>query len=260
MEIAIIGLGWVGRKLKAQLTHRGHSVYVARHQNWQEDLSLINTLHCVINCAGHTGFPNVDYCELDKNTTYQANAIMPIQIYEYCKSRKIHMSHFSSGCIYQGKIECVYADPNFFGSTYSISKGISDNFLKRKCLVFRIRMPFTNIDEPKNFLSKIYKYAKHGKLYNGGQNSLTDLDEAISCAADLIERQETGPFNLVNPGSLDMEQIIKIMKLTNVKWYDKQEFILDTKCIRSNCVIPAYNKMQNINMSIEKCIESITTE
>ena len=203
MKIAIIGLGWVGKKIKNELLNRGHAIYEIHHNGWMSQLCNLKVDY-IVNCAGYTGYPNVDACENDKNLVYSSNAILPIQIYNYCQEKNIKLAHFSSGCIYQGCIKSTYANPNFFGSTYSISKGISDNYLKWRSLVFRIRMPFTGAHEQKNFISKIYKYATTGKLFNGGQNSLTNLDEATIIACDLIESNAIGPYNLVNKGSLDM--------------------------------------------------------
>lgn len=263
MNIAVVGMGWVGKKIISELMHRGHEVYAYNHLLWkqcQEYISSLPKLDYVVNCAGYTGYPNVDACELDKPKVYYANASMPIEMYNFCKYNDIRFAHFSSGCIYQGEIENRYAEPNFFGSTYSISKGISDDYLKYKSLVFRIRMPFTAIDEPKNLISKILYYAKHGKLYNGGQNSLTNLDEAIIIACDLIESGSAGPYNLVNKGSLDMKKIAEIMNLGDIKWFNEEEFNSTVKCVRSNCVIPSHSQMSNVEESLTNCIKKILGE
>lgn len=254
MKVAIVGIGWIGRKMKEELMSRGHKVFTISHDGWISQICGIK-FDYIINCAGHTGYPNVDSCELSKNTTYLANTVLPIQIYDYCQDFNIKFAHFSSGCIYKGNIKSIYAEPNFFGSTYSISKGISDNFLKWRCLLFRIRMPFSGRHEYKNFLSKIYRYSKEGKLFDGGQNSLTNVDEAVTIACDLIEKDAFGPFNLVNQGSLNLHQIVNMMDLKNVKWYNEEEFKSNIKCSRSNCVIPSYEKMSRIENSLFKAIQ-----
>ena len=54
--------------------------------------------------------------------------------------------------------------PNFFGSSYSIVKGATDQLMfhlnDETCLNIRIRMPITNIDHPRNFITKIINYEK----------------------------------------------------------------------------------------------------
>lgn len=245
MKILLVGTGWVGNKTYVELIKRGHMVISTSHS------TVYDVLHSgvydwVINAAGVTGTPNVDACELDKFNTFNGNSIFPIELYEACKTYGINFSHFSSGCIYEGDILSVNASPNFFGSTYSISKGISDTYLKDKAQVYRIRMPFTVLDEPKNFLTKVIKYAKTGKLYEGGLNSLTYLDDAITVACDLIEEgAPNGPYNLVNGGSVTMHDIVRIFKL-DPEWFTVEEFRAATACGRSNCVIPSHPKMPSV--------------
>lgn len=250
MQILLVGRGWVGTKMYIELTKRGHNLTLVSSLT---AFHMLNTrsYDWVVNSAGVTGTPNVDACELDKFNTFQGNTIYPIQLYEACKTSGVNFSHFSSGCIYEGNIDSVDADPNFFGSTYSISKGISDTYLKDKAQVYRIRMPFTAFNEPKNFLTKVIKYAKTGKLYEGGLNSLTYLDDAITVACDLIEeRAPNGPYNLVNRGAVTMHDIANIFKL-EPQWFTSEEFRAATACGRSNCVIPSYHKMPHVLERLE---------
>lgn len=245
MKILLVGRGWVGTKMYTELSKRGHSITFVSHMTAFHMLEN-NTYDWVINTAGVTGTPNVDACELDKLNTYKGNTLYPIELYEACKVSGVNFSHFSSGCIYEGMIDSVSADPNFFGSTYSISKGISDTYLKDKAQVYRVRMPFTAVDEPKNFLTKVIKYATIGKLIEGGLNSLTYLDDAIIAACDLVEeRAPNGQYNLVNDGAVTMHDIVRIFKL-EPDWFTPDEFRSATACGRSNCVIPPYHKMPHV--------------
>lgn len=250
MNILLVGRGWTGNKMYNELIKRGHVVNFVSHTSAFDTLKR-EAYDWVVNAAGITGTPNVDACELDKANTYKGNALFPIELYEACKSVGIRFSHFSSGCIYEGQIQSVNADPNFFGSTYSISKGISDTYLKYKAQVYRIRMPFTVVDEPKNFLTKVIKYATTGKLYEGGLNSLTYLDDAITAACELIEENAPdGPYNLVNSGAVTMEDIARIFKLLP-HWFTAEEFRNATACGRSNCVILPHPKMPSVLERLE---------
>lgn len=250
MKILLVGRGWVGNKMYVELTKRGHNITFVSHMTAFHMLETTK-FDWAVNAAGVTGTPNVDACELDKLNTYKGNALYPIELYEACKASGVNFSHFSSGCVYEGNIDSPIADPNFFGSTYSISKGISDTYLKTKAQVYRIRMPFTAFDEPKNFLTKVIKYAKTGKLYEGGLNSLTYLDDAITVACDLIEEgAPNNPYNLVNDGAVTMNDITRIFKL-DPHWFTPEEFRSATACGRSNCVIPSYNKMPHVLERLE---------
>lgn len=256
MKIILVGAnGWVGKKMSTELKKRGHTVLPIRHEFiFTEFLNKTHRVYdWVVNCGGVTGVPNVDACEKEKGYTLEGNAVFPVRLLDECKKYGIKMAHFSSGCIYQGHITDVNADPNFFGSTYSISKGISDVILKKEALVFRIRMPFTGEREPKNLLTKILNYAKNGKLYDSGYNSFTDLDEAVQVACDLVEEGAIGPYNLVNSGYLNMRELVELLDVY-AEFYTEEEFKTVTTAERSTCVIPAYENMSGVITAMKQAI------
>lgn len=253
MKILVVGAGWTGKKVYNELLARKKlQVAIASHTHAQD---VIHNYDYVINCAGVTGSPNVDACELDKKGTIEGNAVYPILLQKLCQEHNIKFAHFSSGCIYTGEINDVNAEPNFFGSIYSVSKGISDSYLKDKALVFRIRMPFTSIDEPKNYLTKVRNYANIAKLYDSGKNSLSDHNEAIKVACDLVLDGATcGAYNLVNKGSVTMRELAQLMKL-DAEWYSTEEFCNVTKAGRSTCTIPAFDAMSSIDDALAKALK-----
>jgi dTDP-4-dehydrorhamnose reductase len=260
MKIMIVGRGWTGTKVYQELTRRGGHTLVFCSHTFAIGLMEQDRYDWVINCAGVTGIPNVDACEKDRLATLDGNALFPIRLYETSKKYNVRMAHFSSGCIYSGIITDVNADPNYFGSIYSISKGVSDVFLKDKAQVYRIRMPFTSIDEPKNYISKVMNYAKTGKLINSGKNSMTDLDEAVGIVCDLIEENApNGPYNLVQSGSVDMYEFAEIFKLTP-DWFTPEKFRASCAAGRSTCTIPAYEKMSDITSALEKAAQQLLQE
>jgi dTDP-4-dehydrorhamnose reductase len=242
--------------MSTELSVRGHRVFTSSHDAAIDILGSIY-VDWVVNCAGVTGVPNVDACEIDKQNTISGNAIYPALLHDICERRHIRFSHFSSGCIYQGNIDSVDAHPNFFGSTYSISKGISDVHLKDKAQVYRIRMPFTGTDEPKNYLTKVLKYARTGKLIDSGHNSLTDLDEAVRVACDLIEAgKPNGYYNLVNSGSITMHELMDMFGM-QVEWFTDEEFKAVTVATRSTCTIPAYACMNDVKTALRNAVTKL---
>src|SRR5262245_38614080 len=56
----------------------------------------------VINCAGKTGRPNVDWCEAHKDKTLRSNVTGALVLFDQCLARNIYLVHMSSGCIFQG--------------------------------------------------------------------------------------------------------------------------------------------------------------
>lgn len=260
MHILVVGRGWAGKKMVKELMSRGHVVTITPHD---KALYLLSTnkgfkpYDWVVNCAGVTGSPNVDACENDKENTIAGNVAFPILLEQACSKNLIRLSHFSSGCIYMGDIEEVDAPPNYFGSIYSVSKGVSDLYLGDKAQVYRVRMPFTGKNEAKNYLTKVYNYAKNGKLIDAGQNSLTDLDEAIRVAANLMEEDKpNGYYNLVNKGSINMHELAEMMGV-NAEWYTPEEFKAATAAGRSTCTIPAYEEMSDLKEALENAISKM---
>lgn len=253
MRILVIGRGWTGRKILAQLKSLGHSVQIVSHERAVETIKYGN-FQWVVNCAGVTGCPNVDACEQIKTATIEGNAVFPILIERVCFENGARLLHFSSGCIYMGIIDSVDAEPNYFGSIYSISKGVSDVYLKDKAVVVRVRMPFTGVDETKNYLSKVYKYAKTAKLIDSGENSLTDLDEAVIVVCNMLEHNvDNGPYNLVNSGSITMHELAVMMGVTP-GWFTAEEFRAATAAGRSTCVIPDSGLMRPVREALADAI------
>lgn len=262
MHFLVVGRGWTGKKVFKELLSRGHVVTFCSHKDVFETIEN-NKFDWVVNCAGKTGSPNVDACEFDKQGTIEANAIFPALLAEACSKGwgtrlwGTRLAHFSSGCIYSGDIYDVDAAPNYFGSIYSVSKGVSDVYLGDKAQVYRIRMPFTGVNEPKNYLTKVYNYAKTGKLIDAGENSLTDLDEAVEVACTLMEQEEpNGYYNLVNKGSVNMHELAELMGIEPT-WFTPEEFKAATAAGRSTCTIPAHENMSNIEDALRLAIANM---
>lgn len=254
MRILVVGRGWVGKKVFNELTERGHVAALVRHEYAISAIERsYDVFDWVVNCAGITGTPNVDGCEKIKAETHLANAVFPVELQRACELSSSRFAHFSSGCIYEGVITDVNADPNYFGSTYSVSKGVSDLILKKNSLVFRVRLPFSGERVAKNLFTKLEKYALSGKLVEGGPNSITDIDEAVKVACDLMEEDAIGPFNLVNEGPITTHEIADILGL-KPQWYTTEEFRAVTAAARSNCTIPHSDRMRSAREALVEAV------
>jgi nucleoside-diphosphate-sugar epimerase len=93
------------------------------------ELGRVNPTH-VLNVAGSTGRPNVDWCEDNKEETIRNNVIGALNLTDACFLKHIHITVFATGCIYHyddkhpiggpGYLETDKA--NFDGSFYSETK------------------------------------------------------------------------------------------------------------------------------------------
>jgi dTDP-4-dehydrorhamnose reductase len=233
----------------------------------------------VINAAGYTGKPNVDACELDKAGTLMGNALLPQIIAHACAVAGIPWGHISSGCIYSGaKIveggktrvekdmtrpelralvekspQSIHGftetdTPNFSFrdgpcSFYSGTKALGEEAIANmgQSYVWRLRIPFDEFDNARNYLSKVQRYAK---VYDN-VNSISHRADFAKAALDLWERRAPlGTYNVTNPGFITtrhvVEQVKKILKPKRKFefWQSDEEFYkVAAKTPRSNCVM-----------------------
>lgn len=164
----------------------------------------------VVNCAGKTGTPNIDWCESHKGDTVRSNVLGPMVLLEQCLKHSIYFVHVGSGCIFDGDNEgngfSEDDSPNYFGSYYSRSKMVIDTVLKEfPVLVVRLRMPFDGTHHPKSLINKLRRYSR----VLDTQNSLTHVPEFITTTVQLMECTATGIFHIVNPGTASPFQIME---------------------------------------------------
>ena len=207
----------------------------------------------LINAAGYTGKPNVDACENHKTETLFGNAILPGRIREVCEDSKLPWGHVSSGCIYTGHKPDGRGfnendPPNFSFRTnncsfYSGTKALGEEILAdaKNCYLWRLRIPFSNIDSSRNYLSKLLRY----EYLLEAENSISHLNDfVIACMATWKKRLPFGIYNVTNPGSVTTKQVVELLKKHLVperefKFFkDEDEFMQKAaRTPRSNCVL-----------------------
>jgi dTDP-4-dehydrorhamnose reductase len=252
----------------------------------------------LINAAGYTGKPNVDACELDKAGTLVGNTLLPQTIVHACAAAGIPWGHVSSGCIYSGaKISDhgqiraekdmtqpgLYAlveqspgkilgftenDPPNFSfrdppcSFYSGTKALGEEAMAGvgQSYIWRLRIPFDEFDNKRNYLSKVQRYAK---VYDN-VNSISHRTDFVKACLDLWElRAPFGIYNVTNPGFVTtrhvVEQIEKILKPARKFefWANDAEFYqVAAKTPRSNCVMDV-SKLLSAGVKIRGVEEAI---
>jgi dTDP-4-dehydrorhamnose reductase len=231
----------------------------------------------MINTAGKTGRPNVDWCETHKEETLHANVLGPLVLQEECRKRGIYWMQISSGCIYEGnkggKGFTEDDEPNFYGSFYSRSKIWSDQMLrelfdspgeKGGVLILRLRMPFGDSLNDRSLITKISKYPKVLDV----QNSLTYLPDFLKAADLLIQKRKTGIYNVVNPGIISPYEIMTMYKEIVDPSREFQKLTLDhlsdvVRAGRSNCMLNCEKLLKEgivmtpIKEAVEKALRSI---
>jgi len=200
----------------------------------------------VLNCAGVTGRPNVDWCEDHKETVIRANVMGTINLADCCFLHSIHLTNFATGCIYQydeahpwdGPGFTEDDPPNFDGSFYSRTKGMTESILRfySNVLTLRLRMPVSDDLHHRSFVTKITRYERVVNIPNS--NSI--LHDLLPAAVAMAENGLFGVYNFTNPGSISHNEVLEMYK----KYIDPQKewenFTLEEqaqilKAPRSNC-------------------------
>jgi dTDP-4-dehydrorhamnose reductase len=168
----------------------------------------------VVNAAGKSGSPNVDWCETHREETVRSNVLGPLVLAEACARAGRHLVHLASGCIFNGPSprpggwrEDDFAVP---GSTYARTKYAADLALERLanvCIV-RVRMPIDAAPHPRNLITKLAHYPYVIDV----RNSVTVVDDLVSVIAALIERRASGVFHAVNPGVLAHRRLLELYR------------------------------------------------
>ncbi|QPC58085.1 hypothetical protein HYE67_000316 [Fusarium culmorum] len=244
--------GWVAGHLKALLEIQGKDVHTTsvRMENITqvaEELKRIQPTH-VLNAAGCTGRPNVDWCEDNKAQTVRSNVIGTLTLADQCDLLGIHCTVFATGCIYQydekhpvGGAGFTEQDvPNFAGSFYSMTKGHVEPILScyENVLILRLRMPVSDDLHPRNFVTKILNYDHVVNI----PNSNTILHDLLPVSISLAEHGDTGVFNFTNPGAVSHNEVLTLFRdiiRPNLTWsnfsIEEQSHVI--KAGRSNCML-----------------------
>ena len=254
------GSGYVGQAYQKLLTTKGIPFKNLKRKNidYTDVATLVKALRTdkpdfLINSAGYTGKPNVDACETDKTNCLFGNAILPGRIAEACEATNTPWGHVSSGCIYTGSredgTEFTEADaPNFTFrqnncSFYSGTKALGEEILKNPANVYlwRLRIPFDNIESPRNYLTKLIRYENLLEA----SNSISQLDEFVAATFACWEKRiPFGTYNVTNPGYVTTREVVELIKERGLStktfnfFKDESEFMaIAAKTPRSNCIM-----------------------
>ena len=66
----------------------------------QAEIEAFGATH-VLNAAGVTGRPNVDWCEDHKIETVRSNVIGTLIVADICEVKGVHHTLFATGCIFE---------------------------------------------------------------------------------------------------------------------------------------------------------------
>ena len=250
------------------------------------ELERVKPTH-VLNAAGSTGRPNVDWCEDHKEETVRNNVVGTLNLADCCYLKGIHITVFATGCIYTydeahpiggpGYLETDKA--NFAGSFSSETKahveevsltGIEKKSTKANhmqimkfysnALILRLRMPVSDDLHSRNFVTKIAKYDRVVDI----PNSNTILTDLLPASILMAEHKDTGIFNFTNPGAISHNEVLALFKEYVRPDFTWKNFTLEEqakviKAGRSNCKLDTtklINKLKEYNYEVPEIHEA----
>ena len=214
--------GWIGGKLIELLTAQGKTFHLAESRTYNRESVLaeiekIKPTH-VLNAAGVTGRPNVDWCEDHRDETIRSNVLGTLTVADICAIKGIHHLLYATGCIFEyddvhvigGKGFTEEENANFHGSFYSHTKALCEDLLHEypTTCTLRVRMPISDDLSSRNFVTKIVKYDKVVNI----PNSMTVLTDLLPVSLIMAERKLTGIYNFCNPGAISHNEVLDLYR------------------------------------------------
>lgn len=224
--------GWIGGMVVEMLTNTGATFKAAEsrmenRESVEAEIKEFKATH-ILNLAGVTGRPNVDWCESHKEDTVRANVIGCLTLCDVAFKNNVHVTNMATGCIYhydearpQGTYDESKNDwldggvfeetdePNFKGSWYSRTKGYVDRILLHSydnVMTLRLRMPISDDLSPRNFVTKISRYERVVNI----PNSMSVLYDLVPLMMGMANAKKTGLFNFTNPGVISHNQVLDL--------------------------------------------------
>jgi len=220
----------------------------------------------VLNAAGVTGRPNVDWSETHQAETIVGNTLLPIVVALACQERGAYLLHVGSGCVFYG--DSPHPDKkwreNDFGNpvpVYSRSKWAADVVLSTlpNVGIARIRMPIDSVPSERNLIDKLAKYPKIIDV----ENSVTIVDDMIDVFYQLMQKRAAGIFHVTNPGTLKHREIMSLYEElvdpnhTN-EWISEDDLVKQDLAIRrrSNNLLASEN-LEKLGIRMREAHEAI---
>ena len=233
--------GWIGGQIINLLQNLNYEFICGKSrvddkENVENEIKTILPSH-IICLVGRTHgyidnkyYPTIDYLEQPNKLVdnVRDNLFSPVVLAILSKKYNFHLTYMGTGCIFEyfnidgymslvdknGKNTLGFDEnskPNFFGSSYSIVKGYTDELMHLfddTVLNVRIRMPITAEKNPRNFIRKIISYENICSI----PNSMSVLPELLPIMIDMLIKNITGTINLSNPGLISHNEILEMYK------------------------------------------------
>ena len=215
MSIVVFGGGFLGQRLARALPA---AALVAA--DIADPAAVVGALRAtgadvVVNAAGKTGRPNVDWCEVHRDVTWRSNVDGVGVLADACAEAGAHLIHLSSGCVFDGPSPSAGGwredDEPCPRSFYAETKLAAERLLGDHdvdAAIVRVRMPIDAVPHPRNLITRLAAYPQVVDV----ENSLTGVDDVVDVIASLAARRATGTFHATNPGAIRHRDLLSLYR------------------------------------------------
>lgn len=267
------GFGWIGGHYHHYFSSSGRrgefssvasSADIASREQIKRELVIVRP-DVVINAAGKTGRPNIDWCETNREVTFEANVTGPKILAEECQKLHIKLVHLSTGDIFDG-YDKKYTEEDEsvpFGQMgyYAETKVLAERELAKfpDTLILRLRMPISDEVINRNLITKLSGYKRVVSV----ANSVTVMNSLMVATEELVRQWKNGVFHVVNPGAVTHQQILELYdQIVDPKHKGIYQIISSvqlneqTKARRLNCVLSTA-KLEKAGIVLPSTIDAI---
>jgi UDP-glucose 4,6-dehydratase len=280
--ILLIGAsGYIGKEFVKQLSINNLKFISLSHKECKKDIlfNIIkqNNIKYIINCAAFVGKPNIEACESQKDKCIEGNILLPILLKEVCENENIIYCHISTGCLYNGKSASSQGfketdEPNFTFELnncgfYTGTKSLAEKIIKKysQSYIWRIRLPFEEEDNQRNYISKILKY----DTLITEKNSVSNKKDIVNaCIQSILKEIPFGIYHMTNSGSISALDIVEKIKKTIMpnkqanfitidEFYEKISNMPRSNCVTDNSKILSTGiRIPDAEESIDYCLNN----
>jgi dTDP-4-dehydrorhamnose reductase len=253
--------GYMGSALAVECSARGIQWQPGNRAHTGEMIHQIKHSVLVINAAAFIPSPSVDACSRFKNETVSGNVILPTYIKHICYEYGIPLIHLSTGCLFDEQREYSEKDTPTRGwdghcGFYVGTKLMAESIVRewQRHYILRLRLPFDEVDHPRNYLSKLMAF---DRVYDH-VNSLTHRGDFAKWALSLWQNDAPyGTYHCCNRGRIAACDVVTAMSLRGMM--PKQpEFVRDSGTTGAKLNVNKLSEVMNADVTVRPVHEAIS--
>lgn len=227
--IMIFGcMGYMGSAIAAECDRRGLEWCPGFRGTFDDVMDRIIAIkpELLVNAAAYIPSPTVDACKDNKAKTVDGNVMWPTTLAHVCASTVLPLMHLSTGCLFDEQREYTEEDTPTRGwdgycGFYVGTKLMAETNVSFHAhhYILRLRLPFDEVDHPRNFISKMLAFENVYDIFN----SLTHRGDFAKAVLDMwAMRVPFGTYNMTNNGGIASRMLIHKMREAGLPVKDPQ--------------------------------------